>query len=130
MNPAPGWWTQAAWCVIGGYIAGRLLEGAFMLIFRFETHSWRPIDSWFRTITARRNPNLVLLTLGTVVGQPALGFGAVALWTAFSLGFHGVRLLQAAASRLRGRPVRPWYVARGAPAATLAALALDPRARG
>ncbi len=111
----PVWWELAVWVVIGGYVAGRLLEGLFLLLFRIETHSWRPLDSWFRTITARRNPNLALLTGATLLGRPDLGFGAVAVWTLLSLGFHVVRLLQASATRLRGRRVEPWYLS--APAA-------------
>ncbi len=42
--------------VVVGYLAGRLLEGLFLLLFSMETHCWRPIDTLFRTITARRNP--------------------------------------------------------------------------
>lgn len=95
--------------VVGGYVAGRLLEGAFTLAFGFETHSWRPVDSWFRTVTARRNPNLVLLSAATLVGRPDLGLAAVAAWTLASLGFHGVRLLQALDQRRRGVPVGVWY---------------------
>jgi hypothetical protein len=29
--------------------------------------NWRRIDSWFRTVTARRNPNMILLTLSLLV---------------------------------------------------------------
>ena len=48
--------------VVAGYLVGRALEGLFLARFRIEAHSWRPIDALFRTITARRNPNLILLT--------------------------------------------------------------------
>jgi phosphatidylglycerophosphate synthase len=116
----PVWW--AAWSlgigvalssptalvVIGGYLAGRLLEGVFMLACGFETHSWRPVDSFFRLITARRNPNLVLLTGCTLAGEPALGFEAVAWWTGLSIAFHAERLAHALALRARGRTLRPW----------------------
>ena len=108
VNPAPGWWETAAWWVIGGYIAGRLLEGLFLLLFRIETHSWRPLDSWFRTITARRNPNLILLSVGWAGGRPDLGLVMVALWTLASLGFHTLRLAQAERRRRRGECVEPW----------------------
>lgn len=94
--------------VIGGYLLGRLLEGAFLAAFGIETHSWRPIDGLFRTITARRNPNLILLSVGAVFAQPDLGFRLVALWTACSLFFHAVRLAQAAWARRRGEKIRPW----------------------
>jgi phosphatidylglycerophosphate synthase len=116
----PVWWgawalgigssllSPAALVVIGGYVAGRLLEGVFMLACGFETHSWRPLDSFFRLITARRNPNLVLLTAFTLAGAPALGFAALAWWTALSIGFHVARLAHALALRALGRPLRPW----------------------
>jgi phosphatidylglycerophosphate synthase len=93
---------------VAGYIAGRLLEGLFLGAFRFEIHSWRPIDALFRTITARRNPNLILLTVGALGGRPDLGLVMVASWTAASLGFHAVRLAQAFAARRRGEPVAAW----------------------
>ena len=94
--------------IVGGYVLGRLLEGVFLLAFGMEIHSWRPIDSAFRTITARRNPNLILLSLGVVASRPELGFQAVAVWTVASLAFHGVRLGQAGVERLRGRSIRTW----------------------
>jgi phosphatidylglycerophosphate synthase len=116
----PFWW--AAWAhglglalgsplalvVVGGYVVGRLVEGVFILAFDFETHSWRPLDSFFRLITARRNPNLVLLSAFTLAGSAALGFAAVAWWTACSIVFHCVRLLHALALRALGRELRPW----------------------
>jgi hypothetical protein len=116
----PVWW--AAWAiglatplsspvalvVLAGYVAGRLLEGVFLLACGFETHSWRPLDSFFRLFTARRNPNLVLLSVATLAGLPALGFVAVAWWTALSLAFHVARLAQALALRAAGRTLRPW----------------------
>jgi phosphatidylglycerophosphate synthase len=120
LSHPPVWW--AAWAlgvgvalgsptalvVIGGYLAGRLLEGVFMLACGFETHSWRPLDSFFRLITARRNPNLVLLTACTLAGEPALGFEAVAWWTGLSIAFHVARLAHALALRALGRTLRPW----------------------
>ena len=94
--------------VVGGYLAGRLLEGTFLAAFRFETHSWRPLDAAFRTVTARRNPNLILLSVGTLFLRPDLGLVMVALWTVASLLFHAVRLGQALAARRRGDPVVAW----------------------
>lgn len=98
--------------VVGGYLAGRLLEGAFLAAFKIETHSWMPIDSMFRTITARRNPNLILFSVGALAGRPDLGLQMVALWTLASLGFHTTRLLQAFARRRRGERVEAWGAAR------------------
>ena len=107
-SPALIWYDPVVATIIGGYILGRLLEGVFLLAFHLEIHSWRPIDSFFRTITARRNPNLILLTLGVLVGRPELGFWLVAVWTVCSLGFHTLRLGQACVQRWRGRPIRTW----------------------
>jgi len=53
------------WSIVLGYIGGRLVEGAFQRwLGNFGIFCWRPIDSYFRLITARRNPNLILLTIG------------------------------------------------------------------
>jgi phosphatidylglycerophosphate synthase len=84
------------WVVVGGYVIQRMLEGIFLAAFKVEMHAWRPFDSFFRLITARRNPNLILLTLATLAGRPDLGMIAVAAWTALSLLVHAVQVLQAA----------------------------------
>jgi phosphatidylglycerophosphate synthase len=115
----PLWWfawgfglgapfAAETWIVVGGYLVGRLEEGLFLLVFAFEMHCWRPIDALFRTITARRNPNLLLLSIGALGGRPDLGLAMVAIWTAVSLAFHAVRIAQAFAVRARGREVRPF----------------------
>lgn len=116
---ASGGLDAATTVVVIGYLVGRLLEGLFLLSFKMETHCWRPIDSLFRTITARRNPNMILLTVGALAGAPDLGMVMVAIWTAVSIGFHVVRLLQAFVARARGEVVAPWDEA----------LATEPRPR-
>jgi phosphatidylglycerophosphate synthase len=94
---------QAAfWIIVVGYVLGRLQEGAFIALFKFEMHVWQPFDFWFRAITARRNPNLAILTVGTALGAPADGFVAVALWTIVGLIVHTVRLFQAIAVKNAG----------------------------
>ena len=118
IHPPFWWWAWgiglgaghelATAIVVGGYLIGRALEGAFLARFGFETHSWRPIDGLFRTITARRNPNLILLSVGAIAGRPDLGLVMVALWTIASLGFHALRLVQAEAERARGAAPVPW----------------------
>lgn len=97
--------------VLGGYVVGRLFEGLFVLFFGIETHIWRPVDYFFRTITARRNPNLAILTVATLAGRPDFGLVAVAGWTLISLLFHFVRLVQAALWRARGHAVTSWLQA-------------------
>jgi phosphatidylglycerophosphate synthase len=102
------WFDTSTLIIVIGYIVGRLIEGLFLLAFKMEIHCWRPLDSFFRAITARRNPNLILLTLGTLLGYPAWGFVLVATWTVFSIGFHTIRLLQAGVLSLRGHTVEEW----------------------
>jgi phosphatidylglycerophosphate synthase len=91
-----------------GYIALRLLELAFKAFFGIQTHIWRPVDYWFRAITSRRNPNLAILTVATLLGSPALGLVAVAVWTVLSILFHLVRIGQAARVRAAGGRIESW----------------------
>jgi len=83
--------------VVGGYVAQRMAEGVFLKRYGIHMHAWRPFDSWFRLITARRNPNLLLLTATSLLGRPDVGLAAVALWTALSLLVHLAQIAQAAA---------------------------------
>ena len=83
--------------VVGGYVLQRVEEGIFLGLFKVEMHAWRPFDSFFRLITARRNPNLIMLTVSALAGRPDLGFVAVAAWTAICLVVHAVQVLQALA---------------------------------
>lgn len=93
--------------VVVGYVVGRLLEGLFIVAFGQEMFTWRPFDSGFRLVIARRNPNLVLLTGSTLAGRPDLGLIAVGSWTLCCIGIQLVRIAQAALHRLRGRPITP-----------------------
>ena len=93
--------------IIGGYVVQRLEEGLFGVVFGVGMHVWRPFDSRFRLVTARRNPNLLLLTASVLFARPDLGIIAVAAWTALSLLVHTVRMIQAAILRSRG-PLRSW----------------------
>ena len=86
-------WTLVVICA--GYVLQRVIEGLSLLWFKLEIHVWRPIDTLFRQVTARRNPNLVILTLGAAIGRPDLGLVAVAVWTAVCLLLHCLQLLQA-----------------------------------
>lgn len=93
--------------VIGGYVLQRLQEGLFIGAFGIEMHVWRRFDSRFRLITARRNPNLLLLTAGALIGRPDLGLLWVAAWTAACFLVHTVQIAQAAVARRRG-PLASW----------------------
>ena len=99
------------WLIVAGYIAGRLVEGAFLAwLGKFGIFCWRPIDSYFRLITARRNPCLILLTAGYLLGLPDWGLFAVAVWTVTTSIFLLIRLLMAIKTRLAGGYIRTWFL--------------------
>ena len=126
VHPLFWWWAWAVgcmaygrpldepvfWATIGvivfGYVAQRLIEGAFIVRFGMHIHVWERFDSRFRLVTARRNPNMVLLFASLLIGRPDWGIVAVAAWTALSLVVHLARLLQAIARRRRGGAITSW----------------------
>ncbi len=81
--------------ILIGYIVQRLIEGYFSRVYGMHIHVWRRIDTLFRLITARRNPNLVILTIAIILGFPGWGLTVVGIWTVVSLLFHIVQLFQA-----------------------------------
>ncbi len=115
--------TLTLWAIMIGYVAGRLVEGAFLLwLGRFGIFCWRPIDSYFRLVTARRNPNLIVLTVSLILGRPDLGLLGVALWTVLSTLILLVRLSQAIRAHFARGPLRSWLtdVGEGADRGSLA----------
>lgn len=99
---------QMSWAIVVAYVSGRIVEGIFPLLGKCEIFTWRPIDAWFRLITARRNPCLILLTLGWLAGRPDWGFIAVTFWTVFTTLILNLRLLYAAVYRLKYGPLHSW----------------------
>ncbi len=104
----PEWWWGSLIVIIVGYVVQRLMEGISIALLGMEIHIWRRFDTWFREITARRNPNLVLLTLFWLVGRPDWGLVAVAAWTLVSLLVHAVQLAQAFAEKRRHGKLTSW----------------------
>lgn len=94
--------------IIGGYLVGRAVEGLFHALGDASIFSWRPFDAYFRLVTARRNPCMILLTAGLVAGRPDWGLVAVALWTAGTSAVLCLRLLQGLTVRLRSGPLTSW----------------------
>lgn len=110
------------WVIVIGYVGGRLAEGAFqVLCAKFSLFVWRPFDSFNRLVTARRNPNLLMLTVCALLGAPALGLWLVAGWTVLSTVLLWARVGMALAERRRGALVS-WLqqVGREIPADSLA----------
>lgn len=101
--------------ILVGYIAGRLVEGAFHLFANCSVFSWRPFDAWFRLVTARRNPCLILLTVCLLLEESLLGLLAVAAWTVLTTVILCIRMLHAAIERLlAGRKLDSWLSEPGA----------------
>ena len=101
------WWVQGA--IQGGYLVQRGIEGVFMRQNgMMHIHVWQRFDSAFRLVTARRNPNMVILFASMLFSRPDLGLIAVAWWTGISCGVHAVRLVQAWAARARGQMITSW----------------------
>jgi phosphatidylglycerophosphate synthase len=93
--------------IIAGYVLQRIEEGLFIKLFGMDMHVWQRFDSRFRLITARRNPNLAILTVAVLFGRPDVGIAIVAVWVAVCLVIHAVRIVQAAIARRRG-PLTSW----------------------
>jgi phosphatidylglycerophosphate synthase len=100
------------WPVVGailaGYVLQRAVEGIAIKWLGLEIHIWRPIDTWFRQVTARRNPNLAILTVATVFGRPDWGLVLVAAWTVICFVLHVIQLAQAFEAKRQSGPLVSW----------------------
>jgi phosphatidylglycerophosphate synthase len=99
---------QMYWLIIGAYVLGRVVEGIFPLLGNCGLFTWRPFDAWFRLVTARRNPCLIILTVCVIAGRPDWGFIGVTFWSVITTLMLVLRLLQGLVARLRGGPLESW----------------------
>ncbi len=93
--------------IVGGYVVQRIEEGLFIRLFGIEMHIWQRFDSLFRLVTARRNPNLLILTVGVLLNEADDGIVLVAAWTVICLAVHALRIVQAWAASRQG-PLVSW----------------------
>ena len=97
------------WLMFGAYVGGRIFEGLFQLLFNdISIFCWRPIDSYHRLITARRNPCLILLTIAMAMLNPVWGFIWIIAWTIISTLLLGIRFIWACTVRLFKGPLESW----------------------
>lgn len=100
--------TLYVW-LFAGYIGGRVAEQSFHLLGDTSMFTWRPFDAYFRLITGRRNPSLILMTVFTLAGMPEWAFLSVVIWTVLSTLILFVRLFQGLAVRqFSGQPLASW----------------------
>lgn len=103
--------AAACWLIVAGYVVGRLVEGVFLAwLGKFGIFCWRPVDSYFRLITARRNPCMIFLTAGALLGRPDGGLAAVAVWTALTTVFLCIRLAMAMYRHRVDGSIRSWFL--------------------
>jgi len=102
---------QMYWMIVFGYVGGRVIEGIFPMLGDCTIFTWKPVDAWFRLVTARRNPCLIILTVCALAGRPDWGFIAVVFWTVFTTLILFLRFLQALVARLTGGPLQSWLSA-------------------
>lgn len=109
LTPIPdAWFSPLIWALFVSYIAGRLCEGYFSRRYGMHMHVWRRIDSRFRLILARRNPNMILLQLSLFIMSPDIGFYAVVVWTVLCTIIQCLQIIQAEAYRMRGEKITSW----------------------
>jgi phosphatidylglycerophosphate synthase len=107
--PLPaGWLGPMLWTMFGFYVLGRLCEGYFMRRFGMHLHVWRRFDSRFRLILARRNPNMIMLSLCWLAGRPDIGLILVTAWTVITFLVHVVQTAQAEFQNARGHKITSW----------------------
>jgi phosphatidylglycerophosphate synthase len=103
--------SQMYWLIVIGYVLGRVVEGIFPLLGNCSIFTWKPFDAWFRLVTARRNPCLIILTVSAVIGRPDWGFIAVTFWTVLTTIIMVFRLLQGLVARIHDGPLQSWLSA-------------------
>ena len=100
----PFWYFAIAWGISGGdmaagpfiaavllvvfYVADRLVLMISKARWGYGLHAHAPIDARIRTWIARRNTNLVLLTIGYLAGRLPEAFFLVMVWQGLTLAWH------------------------------------------
>jgi O-antigen/teichoic acid export membrane protein/phosphatidylglycerophosphate synthase len=96
--------------ILAGYVIDRIIEGIFIAKHGFHIHVWKPINSFMRFITARRNPNMFVFMIG-ICFLPLFpdagkwGFYAVGIWTWVCIFFNLIVLFY---SMFLPKPAQSW----------------------
>ena len=101
--------AMTCWVIVIGYILGRMVEGIFQWwLGGFVIFCWKRFDSFFRLITARRNPNMIFLTASVLIGRPDIGLEIVAIWTVLSTAILLARLAMAILEKTMKGSLTSW----------------------
>ncbi|MEL7139182.1 MAG: CDP-alcohol phosphatidyltransferase family protein [Pseudomonadota bacterium] len=87
----PGWLWPAAWIMTGFYIADRLVLMIAKQRFGRGLHAMTALDGRVRSFISRRNINLLILTVGLMIGLETLAFALVVGWQAATCLWHALR---------------------------------------
>lgn len=87
----------AALVLIGFYVADRLVLKVAKQRFGRGLHAVTQLDTVLRSIIARRNTNMALLTIALLFGQGVIGFYVIAAWQGLTVLWHLVRTLTVSA---------------------------------
>jgi phosphatidylglycerophosphate synthase len=82
----------AAW-LVAFYVADRIVLGIAKARFGRGLHAMTALDGAVRTWIARRNVNMVILTVALLLGQGPAGLVTVAVWQGVTLAWHTLRTL-------------------------------------
>ena len=97
------------WAMFAAYAGGRIFEGLFQLAFNdISIFCWKPIDSYHRLITARRNPCLIILSIAVFLLNPTSGFIWIIVWTLISTAWLAIRFFYACFWRVINGPLESW----------------------
>ena len=83
--------SVACWALVSTFLADKILTGAFRKVFGYELFDARPLDAAFHLIAARRNMQLLLLTIGAATDAIATAYQYMAAGMIGSFAFHAVR---------------------------------------
>lgn len=83
--------SVACWVLVGTFLADKILTGAFRKFFGYELFDARRLDAAFHLIAARRNVQLLLLTVGAEFGVVAGAYQWMVAGMLLSFVFHAVR---------------------------------------
>ncbi len=96
--------------IVAAYVAIRGSEILFERRFHFAMHLWKPFDSRFHAVAARRNINIALLALSALLLKPEWGIQWVAFWSLVTAMILGARLAAARSALFRREKVTSWLL--------------------